>query len=75
MLTTAGLTLSMTSANEVPGFAGACGATGCASKPPLKFNTEKVNTPTPAAPASQPTRAEFLHCSLIAALLKKVVDR
>src|SRR5436190_11678144 len=72
MLTTAGLTLSMTSANETAGAAAVFGAAGCAVRPPLTFNTEKARTPAPTAPASQPKRAVFiLNCSLIAALLKK----
>src|SRR5688572_29303939 len=71
MLTTAGLTLSMTSANETAAVAGARGAAGCAVRPPVTFMNEKASTPAPTAPATQPTRAEFLlHCSVIASLRK-----
>src|SRR5215510_12772583 len=73
MLTTAGLTLSMTSANDTAGAAAVFGAAGCAVAPSVKFNTEKASTPAPTAPASQPKRAVFiLHCVVIAALLKSV---
>jgi len=71
MFTTAGLTLSMTSANETAGAAGVRGAAGCAVKPLDKFNTENANTPAPAAPASHPKRAPF-DCAVILVLLKSV---
>ena len=75
MFTTAGLTLSMTSANEVPAFAGVRGAAGCAVRPPLKFNTENVSTPAPTAPASQPKRADFVSTARSSLALLQSVGR
>jgi hypothetical protein len=69
MLTTAGLTLSMTSANDTADT-GARGAAGWAEDAKLSVTRLKASTVAPTAPASQPTRAEFLfHCSVIATLL------
>src|SRR5262245_12144188 len=73
MFTTAGLTSSMTSANE-PGDAWTRAAVFCAIEWSLNVTKDNASTPAPTAPASQPKRVERFHDAVIEILPSNVRD-